>query len=80
VRVERCNLVALRKGWIVEHRLKEIIEPTAHRIDALTDMDQLGCPGTDGMHTVHTTVVAVDIQFKRAGIGVGYVVNEMEKK
>jgi hypothetical protein len=32
------------------------------------------------MHTVHTTVVAVDIQFKRAGIGVGYVVNEMEKK
>jgi len=68
VRVECCNLVALRKGRIVEHRLEEIIEPTAYRIDALTGMDQLGCPGTNGMHTEYTAVVAVDVQFKKAGI------------
>src|SRR6266849_5902792 len=45
--VERRHLVAFRQGWVIEHRVDEVVDGSAERQNRLADVDQLARPFAD---------------------------------
>ena len=65
VRVQRGYLVTLGQSRIVEGRRQEIVQPPTQSQDSLSDVDQLGCAGADGMNAEEAVVFSMEEQFHR---------------
>src|SRR5262249_12380785 len=56
-RVQRRNLVTLRQRRIVEDGRQEVVQPTPKPEHGLADVQQLGCPGSDDVHTEQSSIL-----------------------
>src|SRR5438552_2565013 len=58
--VERRRLVALGQGWIVEHRVHEVVHRATQRHHRLPDVHQFAGAFADNVHPQYLACIAVE--------------------